>query len=388
MIISQRRAPFWDEADHISQADAFVHAASLDGWLKENDRSAPGPLCSLLHYSLSLGVGHLSGSWLRLPNYCMLLVVISVLAVTLSSSGIENRWTCAGAILGIPMSWVISGMALTEIPAMVGIGGAFWAAFEINNISEQDAALGKRRVLWSLLLAMSTVVALCGRQTYLVTLPGIWLIAARDRTSSVFAAFALLFGTLPILAVFFVWGGMVPSKLAWVGGHFRINQVVYALCYLGMITLLLAPRFLWNHRKWGAIGALIAVVFNVITGSVSVSVMTSVKSVLGLSALSAEIDFLTSQLMVAAGAAFLCSLLDECRIYRDRRTIGLGWCLLALCGTSLSVVHFSSRHIAMAIPIAVLFLSRYFDFGPMAVLRLSVGAAAGAASLWSYYSVW
>jgi len=379
-VLTSSKPPFFDEPLHLKPALAFDKASSLVGWLNGNDSSAPGPLYALLHYSISLGQGALPVPWVRLPNLLLLCLIFAACAELLKRRS-PLALFYASTIVAVPSTWVISGMALTEIPSMMGISVALLAGYALGDQAERG-----NPIKWHFCLLAGVIVALLGRQTYLVTIPGIWLLACRDVKTAALTACTLALGTVPLLLLVLVWGGFVPPRLANLGSSLQLRHFIIALGYAGAFSFILAPS--WFAPRWKLIllSAIPACLLNTIGGAIYHDPLRSLQSVAGLSAFSSLINWGSSQLIVALAAAFFCTIVADCFDNRDRYTIALSWGILSLCASCAGISHqFSSRYIAMATPFLILLISRKATPGAWATLRLLLGGGIGAASLFSYY---
>ncbi|MFA6289901.1 MAG: hypothetical protein WC661_21165 [Opitutaceae bacterium] len=384
-VLTRTKPPFFDEVPYLAQAQALTTSDSVRGWLLDNDTGPAGPVHAMMHYALSGGQGVLPVPWFRLPNLVLLGAVLTLTGMHLRSMRVACPWPVALTGMAIPMTWVMAGMALTEMPAMAGIAMATYAAARLGGDDVSEAP-----VRWGLtcLIALGVALGVCGRQTYLVALPGLLLLAAGGRRNTIHAATGLAAGLLPALWLFSTWGGLIPPKMAFVGAGLKPVHGVVAVCYAGLTAFLLAPGFFMAHwLKALPLGVLLATV-NVFSHTVPFTTMTSVQRLLGYPGLARALEAAAGWFFVAIGVAFLTAIGLELWIRRDRRFAGLACSVLALCAVCMAVTHlFSSRYIGMTLPFMVPMLAPWIRFGPWTTVRLLVPMGIGASSLVSYYAL-
>ena len=382
-VLRQTKPPFYDEVNHLAQVRALRSSRSFYLWLVNNDTSAAGPVYPLLHSALARNDGGLPPPWLRLPNLVLLGFVIVTMTGALRQMRCPQPGAAAMAVFAVPMIWVLSGMALTEIPAMAGISAAYYAAAVLGSGEPLSTV---RRWLLLGLLAGGVAIGVCGRQTYLVAIPALILLGAQTRKQSIPIVAALTVGLIPAGMLFLVWGGMVSPKLAHVGGGLRIVHGVDAICYAGVVSLLIAPCFFIERWRWALPAAGGAVLVNSLTGALQFTSLTSAQRWLGSPKLAAGLAGIVNQWFIAAGAAFTAAILINAWQSKDRKFLGSAVGVIMLCGVCAAItIQFSSRYVGMTVPFLIPMLAPWMKFGPWAVGRLIVGMGLGALALHSYF---
>ncbi|MFT3782032.1 MAG: hypothetical protein QM790_08450 [Nibricoccus sp.] len=377
-VLTNPRPPVYDEGAHLARASALASATSIRGWLLENDTSAAGPLYPALHYSLSLGKGVLPAPWFRLPNLAALILVVLLLGDQLKRRGVSNHWAIAFTLLATPTIWVLSGLALTEMPALCGAAVACYGASRLAAKEGVDWT-------WATVVALGVVLATTGRQTYAAALPGIVMLAAADRRSFLVAAGAVFVGMVPLFALIVVWGGLLPPKLTYMGGGFSLLHIVYALGYVGITVLLLAPGFLLARWKIVLPVAATITVLNSWFGWVSFTTLSSVQRMAGHPGLMRSLEAAASVVFIGAAAAFLLAMVLELLRSRERVFWGFALSTIGLCLACGAVTaQFSSRYTGMTAIFLVPLLVPWVRFSGWTVLRLVFGLSIGAAALYSY----
>jgi len=387
-VMIQRTGPLYDEPLHLARALAFNARPSFSSWLINNTSSAPGPVFSLMHYALSLGHGALPVPWVRLPNLLLLGAILWLAARHLEQLGHPHARAVGVSSMGVPMVWVLAGLALTEVPSMAGVALALVAAFEVGR--SDPASRVWRQVILGLIVALGVAIAVGGRQTYLAIVPSIFLLAASRRATAMQAAIAIGLGLVPAALLFLTWRGLVPpgvKAIVRLERGYRSEFVVLAFGYAGITALLLAPRLFLLHPKKVAVAVLGAVLVNSLLLRAEMMPLQSVVHRVHSPLFARVLTWASGQIFAVVGGAFLASVVLE---MSDRRTDrifvahALGLVLLCFeCGAM--PFGFSSRYIGMGLPLLVPLMSRYLVFGPWAVARLCLGMALGFASLHSYF---
>lgn len=380
-VLLQTRPIFWDEIPYLERAQALVGAESFRAWLIENNTMPSGPLHGLMHYALSAGQGALPVPWVRLPNLVLLAGVMALVAASLKRS--EAPRVAVFGILAVPMTWIVTGMAISELPAMFGAALATLGAIA-SDVREDVGWRGRLPGL--AMLTGGIVLATTGRQTYLAALPGLAVVAVRSWRNAAAAALAFGIGLVPIAALVVIWGGLVPPKMAFVGGGVKPLHAVLALCLTGVAAIFLAPRFYWAFRRYVLAAIAVALLANFAFDFVHFTTLTSLQRLLGHPAITRWIERIVGLGILSAGAGFVSASAAAIWKCRDRRLTGWALAVFALCGAMAGVTHqFSSRYAAMSLPFLILMLAPWMDVGRWAGVRIVVGGTLGLAALHSYY---
>ena len=378
MTLAQRLPPIFDEVPHLELANRLATSHSFISWLRENDISAPGPLHPVMHYLLSGGSGHLPAPWFRLVNLVLLGGMLALLAWVLRLRGQPN-WK-VWSVFGVPMVWGFAGMALTELPAMIGLALAVGAAIWLGRNPDD------RRRPWALAgLGVGTALSLLGRQTYLVVLPTLgWL--ALTRRGWLAPLIVLVLSAIPIGIVFCIWGGTVPPLLAYVSGGLVPEHALLALGVCGALVALVAPGFLLAHLRWTLPAGVVTAVINLSFRIVKFTTLTSLQRMMPYPAISQAVEAALGIGFAALGGAWVAAVAAEIKCRRDREFTGLAVAVVLLCAACAAIAHiFSSRYAGMTLPFLVPMLAPWIIPGRWAVIRLAVAMTIGAAVLYSYY---
>lgn len=372
------RAPFYDERPYLELAQSLQKAPSFLHWLRVDYLWPAGPLHPLMHFLLSGGGAGWPAPWLRLPNLALLLLIAWALHRLCRESTAYPARTLT-LLLTIPMMWTVSGLALTEVPAMAALCGALLWADRCRRVPD-----GVQGWLW---VGLCLSIALSGRQTYLLVVPVVFLLAASRRVPAWPQWLAFCAGLAPFAALVAIWGGLT-SRVAVMEPGLRLDHGAYALGYAGAVACWIAPRLWLAHWRWALAVGLAAGLLNSGTGVLHFSTLSSAQVLLGGGEWSLWLERGVTFAAVASGASFLAVVWRQgLAAPLSDFTLGAA-ALLGLCAASAFIPHqFSSRYIAMGAPFFLLMLHSQSDRGAWALLRSLAGMAAGFASLYSYFTL-
>jgi hypothetical protein len=374
--------PHYDEPWYLGTVK-LLHEKGLSRQFLLDLPGPAGPLYTLVH-AVFEPITHLRPPAVRLVNPLLLILTMGATYAALRRRDSADAASGTVAMLGVPMTWVICGMALTEMPAMLFV--ALSVLMLVMAFHEDPS--GAMRLVWAALGGLFLGIAVLGRQPYLVLLGGLPLLV-RDirRDVPVIGVFAAL--TVAVTApVFLVWRGMVPPTITEVGKGIAWHHGLWSFCYGAVIVLLLAPRFLrLGWAEWAVVIVAAVCVSFLVPGQL-IPMQTVARRALPASLLP------LGQRMTAIGACAIALAFGLACVRRglenrrDRVFIALltGAGLLLL--TPMKITHvFSSRYVVMALPLLVVVADRYTASNYWKVLRLALGSVLGFLSLLSYFSL-
>jgi hypothetical protein len=344
---------------------------------------AVGPLYAIVHAAFE-PLTHLHPVGMRLVTVFLLILLSATLLFSFRRFDTVDPWVAAGSVLIVPMTWVLSGIALSEMPAMVFVGLSLYC--QLRGLEHVENRLTCR--LWFAASAVTIGVAVWGRQPYLL-LAGIpVLLALLDRrfwpTTLIFVAVVMVL-TVPL---FIIWHGLTPpSHLFFQKFPLSFGNILVSLSYIGICLLLLEPTLIWPERK---ILVGLFVVLTALNAAFSLSVVHPFRQV---------VDRLLPESLlpvygVVSGAVSLTlgvgTFLFLCRaVWRDRadlRRVSIGMGLLGLAvWPALTGPEYSSRYTAMCLPYLLLMAEPWRRWNLGTVAAAAVGCALGAVSLRTYY---
>ena len=235
VVVTSPPEHVFDETDYANYV-LLLHQHGLSVEFLKALTGAAGPLYAFVHFALE-PVTQLLPVRMRLVNVVLLVVVAGVLAACLKRRGCSDYLVASGSILVVPMTWVLAGMALTEMPAML------FAALGLYLQLRGVEALGRGRAVlgWFAASGICIGVAVWGRQPYLV-LAGVPVLLAlldrRVRLPAVIVVGIVMASAIPLGAA---WQGLVPPSDEVALGLAPLNGLI-SLGYIGVCFFLLAPN--------------------------------------------------------------------------------------------------------------------------------------------------
>lgn len=382
-----RQPPLYDEPLYLDTVE-LLHRFGLSVSFLNKIQVPAGPLYALVHFIFE-PLTHLEVPGVRSVNIIFLLLTIAVTSFTNSVLGFEKPLLSALSMVTVPMTWVISGLALTEMPAMFFASLGILLLMVTTNAKATGTKTSRRNPMKFLPAAIGGLafgLSILGRQPFLVVLIALAILIRSPKNRAQILIFLSTAIILPTI-IFSVWGGLVPPQMARVGEGFAIHHGILSYAYAAFTMLIFAP-------KWFSIGS--KSIIGVMLGSLLVNVAFGYVEITPAYSLAQKflpepaITVYTrsmSGLMVGLGLTFLISSLKNMWINRKNRNfIFLCASALLICATPAKITHlFSSRYTATAIPLLLLVSNRYTEANYWKAGRMLTGSLIGFLSLWSYF---
>lgn len=370
----------FDENRYADYPD-LVGRLGLSLALLEQLNGAAGPLYAVVHFLLK-PLTRLDPTAMRLANLALFLAVVALIGVSLRRLAIAEPWLGAAAILGVPMSWVLAGLALTDAPALVFVAANL--ALQLRGLAA--LARGEEPLPWFAAAGVTLGIAVLGRQTACIFAATPLLLAAIDRRLIVPVLVQGAIATVMALPLVIAWGGPVPPLDDTEFGIGPDNALI-ALGYLLVGLLLLTPAPNWLLRWPSLAGGLALLALNAATGLALVfplaAIVDNFLSEGGMYAYGVA----CGSLLLWAGSAFLVWTVG--RAWQGRNDPKLVLIHAGLVAVSLGPAFignvFSSRYAAMALPYLILAAAPHRAPGPATNLKIALGSALGLAALLGYY---
>jgi hypothetical protein len=343
--------------------------------------AAPGPLCAVVQ-TIFDPVTHLRPVGMRFVNVFLLVLLVLVLTSWLKSEG-EHYWIAGLSVLVVPMTWVVSGMALSEISAMLFVTLSLYLQLRGLGVLEQAS----RKSLWFLGAGICLGVAIWGRQPYLLLAGVPVLIALVDRRVRTPAMIFFCAAAALSIPLFVIWRGLVPPAMQSLHPSLTVVHGLLSFGYAGFCFFLLAPRHRWMPAK--IIIALLALttVVNASLGAYAIFPVRSLFQRFLPPTLMPAYGELAGSLFLGLGAVFLATLLRMTWTERHdthRLTIHAG--LLCICAAPLLDPHqYSSRYTAMCLPYLILTAQPWRQWKLDTAVTAAVGCGIGFISLYGYF---
>jgi hypothetical protein len=384
LVVQAARSPgrlTYDEP-YFANYVALLHEHGLSRAFLRSLSGTAGPLYAFVQAAFE-PLTALSPPGMRLVNVGLLATAAALLFAMSRHDRPLDRLASAASVLVVPMTWVLAGMALSEMPALVFATLSLGLLLKgLQRVGEPQALVG-----WFLASAVCLAVAAWGRQPYLLlaAVPAVLAtVDARLRLAAVVFAGVVLAMVVPL---FVIWGGLTPPSHHFVQEAPTLKNGLVSLGYAGFALLLLVPGMAWQHRR-----LLLAVLVVVTVANFFLAVWTihplrwAVERLLPGPFFLAYGTFcgalaLTSSL---ATLAFICHAIWKGRA--DCRQLAITVGLLCMCvWPAVMGANFSSRYMAMGLPYLMLAVEPMRDWNMRTVLGAALGCAAGAVALFGYY---
>lgn len=386
---------FYDEPAYLDNVRLLKEHGLSKAYLLAHKGSA-GITYPIIHFLLSPITG-LQPHWVRLVNVIMLVLVMGFTGKIYSISSGENNVKSAGFLmLSIPMTYIITGMALTEMPALFFLTVSLYL---LLIALERSEALAKTW-LYVMLSAICMSAAVLGRQPYLLlvfTTP-LFLLYAKKSQWKIVAAF-IVGALIPAVMVFNVWGGLVAPDDAMhydtnqKGKGFMIEYVLLCLAYFASCILFTNRLFFVQVRRTLITPLVIGfIAFTAVNYYFPVSDFIPAETVMkrtlagNIVLMHILISAFQASLLLLSGY-FVVSLFY--RAWERRRNSFFLFSTTSLLAIAFScgfISHqFSSRYAAQASIFLVLVCLNRFEFKLPGILMRILGMTIGCICLLSYY---
>lgn len=372
----------YDEWHFVGNIPLFHQYGFSQAFLTGLKGQSPGPLYQWVHVLLKPAT-NLNPVRMRLVNFSLLLLSLGVLRWLLCRTRTPHKTAIALLLTCVPMMYVVGGMALTEVPAMLFAVSALAC---LRAGMEDQMGVPLHRILGicgGLLLGM----AIAGRTPYLMVLAALPLLLQKQRKEM---ALWFLLTALPLpLYMFYTWQGLLPPDAQEIQSGFQPHYAGYALGYMGLSTLFVCYRWLVLPKKWRlpAVGlGVMALTLNLIfrwwelhpVASLTLHFPTIIQATFG---------YLMAGWVLGIGVYFLAACiyhLFDMRQHRWQVFLLLAGLLLLLT-TLKSSAQFSSRYVVQALPFFLLAYKNHIVFNRKALLLQMAGVLLGLIALAGYF---
>lgn len=372
----------YDEADYASNVP-LLHQYGFTLHFMNSMIGAAGPLYAFVHFVFE-PLTALHPVRMRFANLLLFAALAGILVACLKRQNWpDHPWLSAGSVLVVPMAWVLGGLALTEMPAVVFVALSLYLQLRGLEALEQ----GRPVTGWFAASAVCLGIAVWGRQPYLLLSGVPVLLALLDRRLRVPAVVFVAVVLAAAITLFVIWKGLVPpSNQAAQQRGLALTNGFISLAYAGICFLLLAPRTRWLPTTT-SIGLVVATVgANAWLGLVVLYPIRSVADRYLSAALMPAYGILCGSALLSVGVVFLVWFLRVSWQGRNdlrQVTINAGlWCVVL---TPAFIGHqYSSRYTAMALPYLVLASHPWREWRWKTAATAATGCGLGFVSLFSY----
>lgn len=389
------RPPFYDEDDYLQNVAILQKHGFSNAYLLDLIGSA-GPLYSVVHY-LFEPITHLQSPYVRLINTGFLAGTMYVTGLSLGLLSHSSRLYALMA-MAIPMTYVISGLALTEAPAVF----FFTAGVYLISASAAPGNAYTTAIIQSLSGGLCMSLAILGRQPYLLVLaafPILFFYRKDDVKGVVLLLLALVMSLALPVYIFMIWNDLVaPSdaalydQIASEGVSYRFDFFFLCIAYYCFALFIIAPGFFRKLQKREIIMYIILyLILALINYKFELIHFFFLRFIIEKFIPSPDLIPLLEILFGAAlpllGFYFLATLYHQLQRTAFKRDLVFYSAVMILIALSCVKITwgFSSRYAAQAIPLLILTGSYFYKPSKYNSIRITAGVILGLLSVVSYF---
>jgi hypothetical protein len=360
---------------------SLLHRYGFTSTFLNSLNAAPGPLSAVIQLIFE-PVTRLRPVAMRFVNVFLLVALVLVLVMWLKR-GASDYWVAGGSVLVVPMTWVVAGMALSEMPAMFFVTLSLYLQLRgLEAFHADRPTLG-----WFLVAGICLGVAVWGRQPYLL-LAGIpVLLAFREPRLSLSAVMFVCVSSALAIPLFVIWGGILPPSQHSAQEGISVVHGLTSLGYAGVCFILLAPRLRWLPTKVAFGLVAVTIIANASLGGFALyPIKPAIDRFLPVPMKSLYGNVVGS-LFLSCGVVFMAVLLrlvwDE---RQDLERLAVNASLLLIAASPTLIAHqYSSRYTAMSLPYLILATRPWRQWRSRTLIMSGIGCGAGVVALVGHF---
>lgn len=390
-----RRPAFGDEQEYLKNV-ALLHQYGFGKNFLVHLGGSAGPLYSIVHFIFE-PFTRLQWPGVRWINVFFLLGAVFGMYRIIALLNFGNRLFALYA-MAIPITYVITGQALTEMPAFFFFTTAVYLLVRNTRTNVSGA-----RVPQLILAGICMSLAIIGRQPYLLTLaalPVLFFPANRYKKNTWLFLLTVLFSVALPCYVFYAWQGLAPTiesqlykDIARAGVSYRLDFFLLCLFYFAVCMLLTAPHFFLLPRSSRVIAGWV-VFFLVITAAnfafkwielfperwLLQKIFPGARQAHVVSIVCGSVVMLLSVYFIA------CLYVQLQRLQFQKEMVFFALALLLIAASCIKITWgYSSRYAGQGIPLLLLLGSCFYRPSRYNAVRIVLGMAIGLVSLVSYF---
>jgi len=251
LMLIYNKSPFYDETPYLQNVALLQQYGFSNAYLLKHIGSA-GPLYSSLHYLLE-PLTKLQTPYIRLVNVVLLIGTIWFSGQTLKKLGFSPSF--AWLALAIPMTYVISGLALTEMPAIFFFSLGIFLIVEVRSADRSFIIDAFKLAIAGLAISF----AILGRQPFLLVLgalPVLFFKKGKYMRNSALLLITMIFSLALPSYIFFIWGGLVApgdgaiyNAIAEEGVSLQPAFFFLCVAYYAVVFFIVTPGFFIRPDK-------------------------------------------------------------------------------------------------------------------------------------------
>lgn len=382
LVLSSPSTFIYDEPYFVTYVHLFyTHGLTID--FLNSLTGTVGPLYAFVHL-LFQPFTALEPTRMRMVNVFLLTLTAATLAACAKRQSDRHYLLTGALVLVVPMSWVVAGMALSEMPAILFVTFSVYCQLRAITAMEHDKPL----VPWFIASGLCLGIAVWGRQPFILLSGVPLLLATLDRRLRLPTGIFVIIVLSSALPLFFIWKGLVPPSHHGVQKGLSVTHAILSMGYTGLCMLFLGAKLRWPTLS--LVTGLVAAtsVFNLLFGGVMIYPLRSVlEKYLSHTQLHGY-GLLCASAFLSSGAITAWILVDMAWNSRRHFQSFIAYTgLLCVALSPLFVAHqYSSRYTAMAIPYLILASRIDREWRATLTIPFFCGCIIGALSLYGYFS--
>ena len=373
----------YDESIFVENLKLLEKLGLNNTFLISLKNQSPGPLYQIIH-SIFSPIGNNSMIGMRLINLGLFLLTMFFTYLILSKK--RHAIEITGMYLALPMTWVIVGMALSEIPSMLFCVIFLYLLQLVLNL-KYDYKVTQYLIV--ILAGLALGLSIVGRSPFLMVVaacPVFFLLEDRR-----ILTITLIVSSVILPAYLFTqWGGLVPPDVQGIQSGINPMYLFLALGYMAFLTLIIAHEWYNLPKEYFIYTIIITIIFiilNINFHFISSEPLKSFSDKYFSSQVISIYKYMIPGITMGLGLFYLSSCAFH--MITNRKDVfflfNLVAGLLILMTTIKSSAQFSSRYVIQASPF---FLLAYADYVKLNVKTFSlqiIGTLLGILSLVGYY---
>ncbi|MHA4847342.1 hypothetical protein ACX0G7_24470 [Flavitalea antarctica] len=395
LIFVLNKPALYDEDDYLVNVSLIGKYGFGERYLLNHIGSA-GPLYPVLHYMLE-PITNLRTPHIRLINVFLLIGSIWFIGRTLKTLQLAPSYGLLA--LAVPMTYVISGLALTEMPAIFFLCAAFYLIIKTCYTSP----LFRNAVFQLAVGGLCLSLAILGRQPFLLVLSALPILFLKNRNylkNSVLLLITIVTALALPVYVFWVWGGLVAPHDAifydpGAEDGVSLQPVFFFICmaYYAVVFFIVTPNFyiLPSLKEAFVIGilALIAIALNFRYDLFLYLPMKYFIEQIFPPIIAVMAETVCGAILFLAGLYFILTLIRQ--LIKNKFAPALLFFAVSLILIAISCIKitwgFSSRYPAQALPFMVPMFAYFYREHKFNTYRLGIGGLIGLISFASFMAL-
>jgi 4-amino-4-deoxy-L-arabinose transferase-like glycosyltransferase len=374
----------YDEVMFAKNLLLFDHYGLTKNFLVEMQDQSPGPLYQLYHSALHSFTNY-EPVLMRIANLIAFIATLLVLSIFLNSLSYKKHILISVTLLGLPLIWVIAGMALTEMPAILCISISIVLLYYSIN--------GDKGKIFSCFLSSIAGIflglAIIGRTQYLVILVSALFLLLITQKRVIVLLF-ILFTLLVCTNVFAIWNGLVPPKEQNIYGGVNPFYGLLALGYLSIMHILLFKNWFLLKRNQFFILISISFLFSLVNEYfqfIQFEPLRGLVSGFGIPIISFAYKFGFIFIITLLSIFYIYSFLKEFFVrFDDKWFLFIHSSVFFVISTTMANSNqFSSRYVALSLPLMIIAYPDKIKIDHTLSIKSFIGASLGFISLLRYY---